>query len=73
MMFSQTVWAAETIEILSPEPPHFAGQPLIFYLHLKEFISPQQVTVFYRHLGVMVICKRFFTFVFPSDDSRPKA
>lgn len=73
MVFSHTVWATETIEILSPEPSHFAGQPLIFRIHLKEFISPQQIIVFYRPFGVMVIRQRASTLIFPSDDSRSKA
>lgn len=46
--------AAETIDVVSPAPPHFAGQPLVFHLRLQGFFQPRQATVFYRPVGVAV-------------------
>jgi hypothetical protein len=43
--------AAETIEIVSPAPPHFAGQPLVFQIRLREFVQPRRATVFHRPVG----------------------
>ena len=43
--------AAESIEIVSPAPPHFAGQPLVFQIRLQEFVQPRRATVFYRPVG----------------------
>jgi hypothetical protein len=49
--------AAETIEVLSPAPPHFAGQPLVFHVKLQGFVGPKKATVFYRPVGVSVFRK----------------
>jgi len=46
--------AAESIRVVSPAPPHFAGQPLLFHIQLREFFQPRRVTVFYRSVGVAV-------------------
>lgn len=49
--------AAETIDVVSPAPPHFAGQPLVFHIQLKGFFQPRQSTVFYRPVGGAVFRK----------------
>ncbi|MBS3732469.1 MAG: hypothetical protein KGY42_06150 [Desulfobacterales bacterium] len=49
--------AAESIEIVSPDKPHFAGQPLVFHIRTEQIVSPQRAAVYYRPRGISVFRK----------------
>jgi hypothetical protein len=51
-LFPQSGIAAEGIEIISPQKMHFAGQPVVFHIEAKNFLTPEEATVFYRSIGV---------------------
>ncbi|MCF8028910.1 MAG: hypothetical protein K9K81_11140 [Desulfobacteraceae bacterium] len=51
------VLAAQSIKLVSPEKPHFAGQPLVFHIQTEQIVSPQRAAVYYRPRGISVFRK----------------
>ncbi|MBW1919791.1 MAG: hypothetical protein JRI84_05720 [Deltaproteobacteria bacterium] len=57
VFLSESGYPAESISIISPKEPHFAGQAIVFHIQTREFFSPQKATVFYRTIGISIYRK----------------